>query len=491
MIDGSTAALIIVAILITIIVIWEIAIPSAVKESFGDYIAPVSIKSFYGQLVPARGDVGDHDEEEGYRADPRYFHGYSEVQRMGLNKDYCRMVEPVGGNEDDAFFACALAGTEGLSSTSYRTKTIRDGFRRSRDDYMNDIHNEGRSGYCSIIKIGNTFQPRCYRAYDTKFADSHVIDPSPPDATKMLLSFYDGILMWYRLRDDVVDYAQNTFASITGGLQIDEKPVPITRGMSFNGIDQYIRLGESSDLALGQKVALRFARAFSVWVKFDEFTNNARIFDFGNGAGKDNVILGIIGKGNYTTATSNDNQATNTIPCGPSGPQDSEEVRPQTLMLTTAANIDKYVCRKPEVMGREMEPIALGCQNNETAHLFYEIWDGPQRIMRCIVPSAIKCGKWIHVAITTTNINALRPDIAIYVDGVKKYTQADGHLPQASYMTHNYIGKSNWASDTDNDENADQLFKGSLFDFRIYSKSMSETKIKNTIAWGKELLGLP
>ena len=42
-------------------------------------------------------------------------------------------------------------------------------------------------------------------------------------------------------------------------------------------------------------------KAISFWVKFDEFTNNAHIIDFGNGAGIDNVFIGSkAGKSNTT-----------------------------------------------------------------------------------------------------------------------------------------------------------------------------------------------
>jgi hypothetical protein len=490
-------ALAVTAILVVLVVIWELAVPAQVKETFANYVTPVSIGSFYGQLVPARGDVGDHEEEAGWQQDPRYFHGYTDVQRLGVGKDYCRMVEPIGGEAADSFFACALAGTEGLSSTSYRTKAVKDGFRRSRDDYMRDIDGEGRSAYCSIIRhSGNTFQPRCYRARDSKFADTHVADPEPPAAIQQLLNFYDGILAWYRLRDDIMDYALNTFASISGGAAMDEGLALTggpTKGLILNGVDQYLRLGESGDLALGPTVPMRFARAFSVWVRFDEFTNNARIFDFGNGAGKDNVFLGIVGRGNSSLAKAGKDQDAS---CPQSRVAPADEVRPQTLMLSTSANIDEYKCSGSGALPvRDTEPVVLAdsCAadgTGETAHLQYEVWDGTQRVMRCVVLDAVKRNKWTHIAITTTTASAVRPDIAIYVDGVKRFNQADGYLPQASYMTHNYIGKSNWAADTDTYADADELLRGAIFDFRIYSKGMTEKKITNTIEWGRDMLGL-
>jgi len=83
-----------------------------------------------------------------------------------------------------------------------------------------------------------------------------------------------------------------------GGLSIDQAPRPtITQALHFNGQDQFIRFGDTSELSLGNIVQMRSIRAFSVWVKFDAFTNNAHIFDFGDGAGVNNTWLGILGKG--------------------------------------------------------------------------------------------------------------------------------------------------------------------------------------------------
>jgi hypothetical protein len=40
-------------------------------------------------------------------------------------------------------------------------------------------------------------------------------------------------------------------------------------------------------------------------------------------------------------------------------------------------------------------------------------------------------------------------------------------------------------------ENADELFKGRLFDLRGYRLPMNEKKIRDTVKWGRNLLGLP
>lgn len=36
-------------------------------------------------------------EEAGYIMDARYFHDYTDVQRLGVNQDYCRVIVPKAG----------------------------------------------------------------------------------------------------------------------------------------------------------------------------------------------------------------------------------------------------------------------------------------------------------------------------------------------------------------------------------------------------------
>jgi hypothetical protein len=87
-------------------------------------------------------------------------------------------------------------------------------------------------------------------------------------------------------------------------------------------------------------------------------------------------------------------------------------------------------------------------------------------------------------------MDAARPDLAFYVDGKEVHREPGAWLPQETFTTLNYIGKSNWSSATTPYENADELFKGKLFDLRGYQTPMNDTKIKDTYTWGKRLLGL-
>ncbi len=494
-------ALAFAALGIVLVIVWETIIPKNYKENFTAGLTDSPKKDpLWAQFIPTRADVNENIEDGAYEVDKRYFHGYVDIQRLGMARDYCRMVIPKGGAEEDSFFACALAGTDGLSSTSYRTKSLREGFLRSRDNYMRDVYNEGRDSYCSIIKVAtDSFQARCYRAGDHKFYDVDHQDTEPPAHIQTLLGFYEGIMMWYRLFDDMHDYGYNSFSTVAGKLSIDDTiDKKTTEGLHFNGKDQFIRLGENADLRFGNKTPLRFMRAFSVWVYFDEFTNNTHIFDFGNGAGEDNVFLGIFGRGNMGSQSSTlrpqlcEDATKSTVPKAPSGAQPVKEVHPKTLMETTSANCNEFDCRGFAVQGRRMaalQPPAAPV-GQETADLLYEVWDGKQRVLRVLLKNAVVKREWTHVVITANNNDAFQPNLEFWINGQHIYTKENATLPRRNMTTHNYIGKSNWAAVTSQYENNDELFKGSLFDFRVYKTPMVEAKIKDTYEYGREKLGL-
>ena len=493
-----------------IVAILEIGWPHVIKEGF-ESVMSVGSDSFWSQYIPRRGDIGldPAQEEAGYYRDTRYFSGYADVQRLGQNQDFCRMLTSKT-NPKDMFFACALGGTDHLSSTRYRTKSKIQGLVMSRDDYMNDL-GDGRDSYCRIIKTdAYTFQARCNPAQDEKFRDKMTGDSNPPKQIEELLYQYDGILFWLRLYDDMVDYAQNLTINTTGNITIDEAPPirllsngdskqqPIARTLVFNGIDQYLRIGDNKDLEFGNTIDLRYMRSFSCWVYFDEFTNNAHLFDFGNGAGKDNVFLGIVRRGSESIQSDEtidrrsllcDNNVNSVMPDLPSGPQRVDVVTPEELMKTTAANVDEFTCKKPEIYGRTMPPVqppSVPPKIANMADLAYEIWDSQQRKLRIQVSNFFPLRKWTHIAITATTRDAVRPDLEIYKDGVLAHKEVAAWLPQNTYLTHNYIGKSNWISVTDPYENADELFKGAIFDMRAYQTPMPEKKVKLIYKWGKD-----
>ena len=247
-------------ILITVAVI-ELWKPDLINEAFTNLVS-VGDTAFWAKWLPRRGDVGLNptEEQNGYIRDIRYFAGYTDVQRLGVNHDFCRMVQ-ADGDPDDKFFACALGGTEGLSTVKYRTPSVLNGFQLSRDDYMNDVMGDGRDSYCRILKTGSdTFETKCNPAGDTSFKSELVVDANPPRYMKTMLEFYEGIVFWLRFRDDMLDYAKNLTVSKAGSITIQEFPPnpPVTEGLEFNGKDEFLRIGDSTDLSFGEDVQLRY-----------------------------------------------------------------------------------------------------------------------------------------------------------------------------------------------------------------------------------------
>ena len=499
-------------------VIWlEMVVPEKIKEGFqwvairdkppiaADTNVLAAPDNLLTQAYKRRSDVGFNREEPNYSADIRYFANYMDIQGIGSQKDYCRVVFPTGGSEDDSFFACALAGTDGLTSVEYRTATVKDGLRLGRDDYIRKMGTNGRDAYCRIVKEGALFQPMCLIPELTKFGVRERMDTDPPDDIKILLDFYAQCRLWLRFRDDMKDYMRgSTVVQVAGGATVMEFPPrpTVTRALHLNGTDQFLRLGDSSDLSFGNTGSLRDVRAFSVWVKFDEFTNNAHIFDFGNGAGKDNVFLGILGKGDADAAGNKVRDESNcpqtTVPDYGSGAQFCKEMRPQDLYLISSANVDDFSCTAPDIYADPAKATQLFTRTQRKddpnakrsrATLLYEVWDNRLRAMQIKVNQAIPVGEWTHLVITAKNMDAMRPDILVYVNGEMVYTKESGVLPQTAVTEKNYIGKSNWTDEPGGYELKDELLKGSVFDFRIYNGVLSSRKIKHMFQWGLDHLG--
>ena len=162
---------------------------------------------------PRRGDISFGTDDAMYEQDNRHVMGYVDVQGLGVNHDFCRILVPKGteaGDESKKFLACALAGTEGLTSTSYKTLTVSQGFKTSRDDYMRDADADGKTDYCAVVKMkGGIFESQCYRALNTTFDTKQFIDTDPPKDIGEVLLFYEGIMFWFRFIDDLKDYAEN------------------------------------------------------------------------------------------------------------------------------------------------------------------------------------------------------------------------------------------------------------------------------------------
>jgi hypothetical protein len=466
-------------------------LPQRITEGFQELIN-VGDSKLWANLVPRRGDVGPEQEMDGLVRNTRYFAGYVDMQRFGVKSDFCRFVQK-GSDEKDMFLACALGGTENLSSTSFRSPSVRDGFVLSRDDYMRDVDDDGRDDYCRIVKEGMDFISMCNPSTDKEIRGKMVPDNSPPDDIKMLLTFYAGCVFWLRFRDDMVDYAQNLYINSSGDAAVQEKPPrpDATEGLVLNGVNQFVRIGDDPYLNFGSVVQLRQIKAWHFWVRFDEFTNNAHIFDFGNGAGIDNVWVGILNRGNLGVDTDGGNSV---VPDAPSGAQPEKEMSPQELMKTTDANVEEFTCEGFAVAPRKMpRTIPKGLKKDgeaKTADMCYEIWDKDQRKMRIVIPNMFRKGEWTHVVITAEGTDAFRPNIAIYRNGVKKFLEPSGWLPQNSLTEKNYIGRSNWTNVTSQYANKDELLKGAVFDVRAYNVPLAQGVIKNSYGWGRKYLGL-
>jgi hypothetical protein len=485
-------------IFLSVMLLFEIS-PQSIKEGFAG--VAVGDSTFWSRLVPRRSDVGPELEEDGLFRDERYFSGYVDVQRYGQKTDFCRVIQR-GSDEKDKFLACALGGTENLSSSSFRSPSVKEGWVLGRDDYMRDVDGDGRADYCRVIKKpSGEFSTECNLALEVGFGKKTVPDSNPPKDIKTLLEFYQGCIFWLRLRDDMLDYAQNLYINTSGNAGVAEVPPKpeITEALILNGTNQFLRIGDDPYLGFGSTVQLRNLRAIHLWVRFDEFTNNAHIFDFGNGAGNDNIWLGILNRGNLGTegsvVTSSCNEpGTETLPDGPSGAQPSEVTTPQELMRTSSANVEEFTCEGFAVSPRLIPRLTRGAPpttsnaNIKTADLCYEVWDKEQRKMRIVVKQFFELGKWTHVVITAVGTDSFRPDIAIYKNASKVFNEPAGWLPQQNATELNYIGKSNWSDVTSQYANKDELFKGSVFDVRGYNQSLNSQTIKNSYNWGKTMI---
>ncbi len=489
-------------ILLILIVGYEILRGRMIQEGFTD--GEGQVPEFFGRLFPKRFDIvpGQDVETEGWIRNPRYFEGYADVQKLGYKADFCRVLEKEK-DPKSRIMACALAGTEGLDSISYRTESARSGVVFSRDDYFSDVNGDGRDDYCRIVKTktapNDTWETRCIPAGYTRFKQGiELQDTNPPEYISDLLWFFEGAMVWYRFIDDMLDYAENSQIMIAGNAKVDETPRrTITRGLELNKVpsadiriappaDQFLKIGEDDKMVFDKKVDLKNLRAISVWAYFDEFTNNARIFDFGNGAGKENVYLGIVGRGNSTASFVGEQPTSSNAVCRQTSPK---EVSPQKFLQTTDANVDEWECPAPEPIESFFpEDLIDTSDQKKTAHLIFEIWDDQQRRMQLIAQNAIPLREWVHIAISTTTMDILMPTWEVYINKQRVFQKKDGTLPVTSYTTKNYIGKSNWETQTSQYNDRDERFRGSLFDFRLYRIPMTLGKITKTYNWGFQKL---
>jgi hypothetical protein len=147
------------------------------------------------------------------------------------------------------------------------------------------------------------------------------------------------------------------------------------------------------------------------------------------------------------------------------------------------------------VLPRNLKPIPppqseAKTAGGETATLLYEVWNGKLRMQHMKVQGGIKLKEWTHICITTASGDGVRPALQIWINGELMAEDPEGHLPQSSLTSNNYLGKSNWLDASSQYENKAELFSGSLFDIRGYSQSIGEDKLKKIVRWGKLRLGM-
>ncbi len=93
--------------------------------------------------------------------------------------------------------------------------------------------------------------------------------------------------------------------------------------------------------------------------------------------------------------------------------------------------------------------------------------DGYQNESRVVAPSALPTG-WHHVAVT---IDGATSEMNLYLDGSVADTETTGTLPgDLGATTQNWIGRSQYE--------ADPYFGGSIDDFRIYDRVLSQGEVR-------------
>jgi len=461
-IRGMEWPVVIVLVLLVGYIVSE-TIGSALKEGF---------------VAPLRTDIGlsvdGWAEESGYDRDLRYSEAFVDIQGRGVASDFCRAVARKS-DPDTLHISCALGQRDGMNTMEYNSRTKREGFRFSRDDYWSG------SKYCRILKdeTGEWFSG-CAVAGASGFKAREERDTNPPIQIQQLLEAYEDILAWFRWQDDRDDYAQNAAFSVHGSPKwsLTLKP-ELTRGLQLNRwplasqeagepappLRDYLRWGETGTLELHQAIQPRQVRAIACWIWWDAIEKHATIVECKNPnksvsvsepagvsvsgparVGKmDRIALGVDGGGHDLPAL---RQA-----------KPAQELRPELI----------------QSLGQITEPASLIKKPiSQSATYFFEIWDKEHRLMRLDAPmGSAKTGEWQHVAVTTTDATAWWPTWQIWINGVLVGERVDGRMSPAMELRENYIGEN---------------VRGCIQDFRMYSGPLTPAKLASAIAWGKPKL---
>jgi hypothetical protein len=425
-----------------------------------------------GFTAPRRSDIGTiadgWAEEPGYERDLRYTETFTDLQGLGVATDFCRAVQHVG-DPGSLQIACAIGRREGMDTLEYRSRTRREGFRFSRDDYWRLSPISGRMDYCRIVRDPDTgeFYPSCAIAGLDGFKKVEERDMDPPAHIRALLRAYEGARTWYRWIDDGEDITESTSTAPIGEPKIPDTLKPtVTRGAQFNRWP--IAAQQAGEPAPPPKRdALRWGptledaraiRAVSFWVWWDAFParQSAVWISTNEGGRKDKVWIGVEGGAPL-------------LPAAPTPPRLTEaakEVRPELV----------------QAIGPQTEPLRLtappppSASQTATGFWVFEIWDGEQRLMRLEAPAAsARTGQWQHVVITTaaTGENDWWPTWQMWLNGRMVADRKEGRQIPAETLTENILGRG---------------LRGCLVDFRVYDRALSPSDVTATMAWAQERL---
>lgn len=419
-----------------------------------------------GYTAPLRSDIGfardGWTEDATYERDLRYTEAFADVQGIGVASDFCRAVARKG-DPGSLHVACALGRRDGMNNMEYRSRTLREGFRFSRDDYWR-VGTAGRMDYCRIVRdeMDGAWYASCAVAGADGFKKVEVRDTNPPPAIGRLLEAYEDIAVWYRWFDDEMDYAANTEyekhgrpafpallnAEVSRGAEFNRWPLAAQEaGDPAPPLRDYVRWGEPGGLTLDQTVQPRQIRAIAFWVFLDTLNSGCTVMECSADGGKRDLLwIGVEG---------GDPELPPTPPAEPAA-----ELRPQQALG----------------LMHQTEPVRLPViqpRSNGAAWVF-EIWDGEQRIMRLKAPAGTaRANTWQHVVVTTVENDKWWPTWHMWIDGRIVATKPEGRMSPAMELTHNYIGRD---------------MRGCVQDFRVYTAPMPAPKIEATVTTGRARL---
>jgi len=400
-------------------------------------------------VMRPRADIGlaseGWGEEAGFERDLRYAEGFVDIQGLGQPTDFCRAVRRKT-DPQSLHIACALGLRDGMDTLEYTTRTVRDGFRMSRDDYFR----ADSAAYCRIVQDVETHEwyVSCAVAGRTGFRTVEERDVSPPPAIQSLLIAYGGCMGWFRWHDDDEDSTHSLVMEAhpgsTGAIVVPG-PTDVgkwkTRGLQLNrdgGPQSYLRFGRPGDLVLENT---RKLRAISMWVWWDMFERGATLIECKGE--KNRLWLGVEGGGVELQGNSREETT------------HAQEVRPAAIIA----------------IGQLTEPPRPPPVVIVGARYVFEMWDDDHLVMRLEAPvksASLQC--WQHVVITTTDNTAFWPTWQMWVNGKLIASRSDGRMCTEAELNDNTVGRG---------------VRGCLKDLRLYERGLTGSDIDAMRTWGE------